>query len=110
MEYDWFLRLHLAGGRGVHLPGLIGHMTHDGVSNTDYVRTIREVEAIAVAHGRNPAIARMEAAFRIAKTAVSRPLKGCAAPLYRFARSNINRSYVPMHPVNDGRLGHGRSS
>lgn len=95
MDYDWFLRLHLAGGRGIHLPGLIGHMTHDGVSNIRYIRTIREVEAIAVAYGRHPAVARAEALARIAKTAVSQPVKQVAAPLYPLIRSRINRSYVP---------------
>jgi glycosyltransferase involved in cell wall biosynthesis len=95
MDYDWFLRLHLAGGRGVHLPGLVGHMTHDGVSNIQYVRTICEVEAIAVAHGRTPGLARTEAIFRIAKTAVSQRVKQVAAPLYPLIRSKINRSYVP---------------
>ncbi|WP_119462690.1 glycosyltransferase family 2 protein [Rhodospirillaceae bacterium SYSU D60014] len=100
MDYDWFLRLHVAGGRGVHLPGLIGHMTHDGISNTRYVRTIREVEAIAVAHGRHPVAARMEALFRIAKTAMSQRMTAVAAPLYRLVRSRINASYVPIHTVD----------
>jgi glycosyltransferase involved in cell wall biosynthesis len=93
MDYDWFLRLHLAGGRGVYLPDLVGHMNHDGVSNAAYLRTSREVEAIAVDHGRNRHLARLESAARMLKTSVGRQFKGPARPLYRLIRSQINRSY-----------------
>jgi glycosyltransferase involved in cell wall biosynthesis len=96
MDYDWFLRLHLAGGRGVYLADLVGHMNHDGVSNIDYLRTFREVEAIAVAHGRNRHVARLETVARALKTTVGRQLKGPARPLYRWIRSHINRSYSPF--------------
>jgi glycosyltransferase involved in cell wall biosynthesis len=96
MDYDWFLRLHLAGGRGVYLPDLVGHMNYDGVSNAAYLRTSREVEAIAVAHGHNRHLARLESAARMLKTSIGRQLKGPARPLYRLIRSHINRSYSPL--------------
>jgi glycosyltransferase involved in cell wall biosynthesis len=96
MDYDWFLRLHLAGGRGVHVRGLVGHMNHDGVSNIDYARTFREVEAIAVRHGRNAKLARIERICRLVKTRTARQLRGPAQPLYRIIRRHINRSYVPI--------------
>jgi glycosyltransferase involved in cell wall biosynthesis len=96
MDYDWFLRLHLAGGRGRYLPDLVGHMNHDGVSNLAYLRTSREVEAIAVAHGRNRHLARLEGAARMLKTSIGRQFKGPARPLYRLIRSHINRSYRPL--------------
>jgi GT2 family glycosyltransferase len=93
MDYDWFLRLHLAGGRGAYVPDLMGHMNHDGVSNGDYLRTFREVEAIAVAHGRNRHLARLETVGRALKTTIGRQLKGPAHPIYRLIRGQINRSY-----------------
>jgi hypothetical protein len=96
MDYDWFLRLHLAGGRGAYLPDLVGHMNHDGVSNAEYLRTLREVEAIAVAHGRDPRLARLESLGRALKTSIGRQLRGPARPIYRFVRSHINRSYSPL--------------
>jgi glycosyltransferase involved in cell wall biosynthesis len=96
MDYDWFLRLHLAGGRGVYLPELVGHMNHDGVSNAAYLRTVREVETIAVAHGRNRHLARLETVARALKTSIGRQLKGPARPLYRLVRSHINPSYSPL--------------
>jgi GT2 family glycosyltransferase len=101
MDYDWFLRLHLAGGRGVYLPDLVGHMNHDGISNTAYLRTFREVEAIAVAHGRNRHVARLERLTRALKTSIGRQLQGPARPLYRLIRSHINRSYSPLRAGED---------
>ena len=97
MDYDWFLRLHLAGGRGIYLPGLVGHMNHDGVSNNQYWRTFREVEAIAVAHGRHRGVARLETSLRLLKTGISRQLRGPAQPLYRAIRKTINQSYKPLY-------------
>jgi GT2 family glycosyltransferase len=96
MDYDWFLRLHLAGGQGVYLPHLVGHMGHDGISNADYLRTSREVAAIAAAHGRNRLLARVEHAGRVLKTSIGRRLTGPARPLYRLLRRHINRSYSPL--------------
>jgi glycosyltransferase involved in cell wall biosynthesis len=101
MDYDWFLRLHLAGGRGVYLPDLVGHMNHDGVSNAAYLRTSREVETIAVAHGRNRHLARLESAARMLKTSVGRQFRGPARPLYRLIRSHLNRSYSPLGAGED---------
>jgi glycosyltransferase involved in cell wall biosynthesis len=101
MDYDWFLRLHLVGGRGVHLPELVGHMNYDGVSSTDYMRTCREVEAIAVAHGRNRHLARLETVGRALKTSIGRQLKGPARPIYRLVRRHINRSYSPLDAAGD---------
>jgi len=61
MDYDWFLRLHRAKGLGTYRSTIVGHMTHGGVSNRQFMRTIDEVKMIAVAHGRNHALASLEA-------------------------------------------------
>jgi len=95
MDYDWLLRLHRAGGRGVYCPAILGHMTHAGVSNRQFRRTIEEVKTIAVAHGRGRFLAMAEAHARYMKTAASHPLKRHARPLYRLIRRLINRSYEP---------------
>ena len=93
MEYDWFLRLHRSGGVGVHDPSILGHMTHDGISNVQFRRTIDEVRRISVAHGRPAALAAMEAFVRRSKTTLGFRVKRHAFPLYQFIRANINRSY-----------------
>ena len=93
MDYDWFLRLHRAGGRGVYDPSIIAHMNHAGVSNLQFRRTIREVESIAVAHGRPRVLARTETLLRLGKTGLSQSVKRRARPLYDAVRRTINPSY-----------------
>ena len=96
MDYDWFLRVHRAGGRGVHDPAILGHMNHDGVSNTQYLRTIDEVAAIAAAHGRALPLVKAERLFRITKIRTGRLVKGRMAPAYRLARRLLNPAYRPV--------------
>jgi glycosyltransferase involved in cell wall biosynthesis len=96
MDYDWLLRLHCAGARGVYCPDVVGHMTHDGVSNLQFARTIEEVRRIVIAHGRDPVVAALEANFRRVKTQIAQPVKRRGAPLYRLVRRTINPSYRPV--------------
>lgn len=96
MDYDWLLRLHRAGGKGAYSPAILGHMTHAGVSNRQFKRTIDEVKAIAIAHGRSRLLAGAEARARYLKTAASGPIKRHARPLYQLVRRVINPSYRPI--------------
>jgi glycosyltransferase involved in cell wall biosynthesis len=93
MDYDWFLRLHLNGGRGIYDPQIVGHMTHDGISNIAFHQTIREVQAIAIAHGRASVPAGLEAAVQHLKMEVGRWTRRHSRPLYELVRQKINRSY-----------------
>ena len=96
MDYDWLLRVHESGARGFYCPQLSANMTHDGVSNLQFRRTIEEVRQIVIAHGRNPLLAGAEARLRYWKTKLSQPIKRHGAPLYRLIRKSINRSYKPL--------------
>jgi glycosyltransferase involved in cell wall biosynthesis len=96
MDYDWLLRLHRAGGSGVYNGDILAYMSHDGVSNTHFRKTIREVQRIAVEHGRSPLLAEIEADGRLAKTALGREARHRAHPLYHRIRQIINRSYVAL--------------
>ena len=96
MDYDWFLRLHRAGGRGVYDSQIVAHMTHDGVSNLQFARTIEEVRHIVVSHGRNSAVAALEAKLRQWKTAIAQPVKRRGQPLYHLVRRAINPAYRPV--------------
>ena len=93
MDYDWFMRLHSERGRGVYDPRIRGNMNHDGISNRQFHRTIRELRAIAVEHGRNPWLADVEAAVRHAKVATGRCIKERARPLYDLVRWYTNPSF-----------------
>lgn len=96
MDYDWFYRVHLAGGVGAYGPEIVGHMTWAGVSNTQFARTIEEVRRVAVDQGRNPLVAGAEAQFRYWKTASSHVVKSRARPLYDLVRKTINPSFRPL--------------
>jgi glycosyltransferase involved in cell wall biosynthesis len=95
MDYDWLLRLHRAGGRGIYCPGVVGHMTHAGVSNRQFARTIEEVRQIVIAYGRHPLLAGLEARARLLKTAAAQPIKRHFHPFYTLIRRTINQSYRP---------------
>jgi glycosyltransferase len=99
MEYDWFLRLHEAGGWGCYDPALLGHMTHEGISNRQFLRTIDEVRRVSVAHGRLAVLARIEAMLRSAKTATSFFVRQRSDWAYRRVRRAINRSYRPIRRI-----------
>ena len=99
MDYDWLLRLHCAGGRGIYCPDVVAHMTHDGVSNLQFTRTIEEVRRIVISQGRNPLIAGMEAGFRRIKTTLAQPIKRNGKPLYQLVRRTINPSYSPVRAL-----------
>lgn len=96
MDYDWFLRLHRAGGHGVYEPRLCGHMNHDGVSNTRFDRTMAEVCTISIENGYNPVLAHVEKHFQTTKIKIGRMVKERALPLYRLVRKTINPAFRPL--------------
>jgi hypothetical protein len=96
MEYDWLQRVQRCGGLGVHDAGIVGHMTHEGVSNIAFRRTAREVRDIAIAYGQNPLKAHIRAELNIAKTALSHHVRARSPRLYETLRGRINRAYVPV--------------
>lgn len=94
MDYDWVLRAHLAGHRGIHSKKIIGHMTLAGTSDRQFVRGLTEVRKIAVSHGQNPAIAWPLFGIRVMKGMTQRRLhRHAPASLYRLLRAWINRDY-----------------
>jgi GT2 family glycosyltransferase len=93
MDYDWFLRLHNAGGCGAYNSAIIAHMNHAGVSNLQFRQTVAEVERIAIAHGRSPTLARLERLIRTGKTIISQKVKQRSRPVYDRIRGLLNDSY-----------------
>jgi glycosyltransferase involved in cell wall biosynthesis len=99
MDYDWLLRVHRAGLRGIHAPEVVGHMTLAGVSDRDYLRALGEVRAIAIAHGEPAARAWPLYLYRVAKGTAQRALRRAApAGLYDLLRRRVNPSYEPYRP------------
>jgi glycosyltransferase involved in cell wall biosynthesis len=53
MDYDWLLRIHLAGVRGFYSDSLIVHMNAGGLSDAHAYGSFREVKNISIKHGFN---------------------------------------------------------
>jgi glycosyltransferase involved in cell wall biosynthesis len=96
MEYDWFLRLHQTGARGVHDGRIVCHMTHEGVSNRRFARTLAEVRQISVKYGRSALAARFDEVLRLVKVRASFLVRGRSERIYRFVRRTINPSYKSL--------------
>jgi glycosyltransferase involved in cell wall biosynthesis len=96
MDYDWLARAHSCGARGAYDPRIVAHMSIEGRSVLLFRQTAREVRRIAVEHGRNRAMAGLEYQYRVAKTAMSKPVKRSCKPLYDVVRSTINPAYRPL--------------
>ncbi|MGH6945418.1 MAG: glycosyltransferase family 2 protein, partial [Geminicoccaceae bacterium] len=96
MDYDWLLRAHRVGARGVYEPAVVGHMSLAGTSDRDYVRALAEVRDIAMRHDQPGARAWPLFGYRVAKGAAQRALRRLApAALYDLLRRRVNPSYQP---------------
>lgn len=96
MDYEWLLRLHRAGGRGVHDPAINAFMATGGTALRNMERTMREVRDIAISGGRPRSLAEAEMRMRIAKTRLSYLVQRRAQPAYRLIRSLLNKSFEPI--------------
>lgn len=92
MDYDWLLRVHLGGARGVHVPGLVGHLGGGGASDSGYLGALRESHAISVAHGYPPHRAAALFGLRCARGWLRRTLeRGLPPRLRALPRRLANR-------------------
>lgn len=67
MDYDWLLRIHRAGERGIYVPGPGAIMFGGGVSDRRSYQAFAEVRDISIRHGCSPAFARTYFLARCAK-------------------------------------------
>ena len=51
MDYDFLLRVHRAGEKGLYVPGLRVHMTTGGFATREALRSFKEVRDISIRHG-----------------------------------------------------------
>jgi GT2 family glycosyltransferase len=94
MDYDWLLRAHRAGHRGVYVPGLVGHMTLAGASDRRFIQGLAEVRQIAIAHGLPRPLAYGLFGCRAVKGFGRRALRRLApASLYHRLRAAVHRGY-----------------
>ncbi len=94
MDYEWLLRLHVAGGRGRYVSGLLGHMRVGGASDVALIDALSEVRTIAMRYGQPAFWAHALFGLRVAKAVAGRALERWAPRLvYHLARGLMNRQY-----------------
>ena len=50
MDYEWLLRVHRRGARGVYVSSITSHMENTGISNKQILGSLQEVRRAAVLH------------------------------------------------------------
>jgi len=48
MDYEWLLRLHKQGGKGIYVQNLDGHMRVHGTSDISHIKALNEVRQISI--------------------------------------------------------------
>ena len=95
MDYDWLLRAHRAGFRGLYEPALVGHMTLEGVSDQRFRGAFAEVREIAIRHGQPALAAWALYGYRLAKGSARRRLERLLpAGLHDRLRRRVNRQFT----------------
>ena len=94
MDYEWLLRLHKQGGKGMYVKNLTGHMRVLGASDISYLKALGEVRKITIRYGQSVIKADMLYLFRIAKGTIRRSLeKWLPNWFYNRIRGLVNRHY-----------------
>lgn len=97
MDYDWVLRAHLLGYRGVYGPDVLGHMTLAGTSDRRFVEGLAEVRKIAISHGQPAVLAWPLFAGRVVKGLGQRLVqRHMPAAFYERLRGWINPDYQTL--------------
>lgn len=94
MDYEWLLRSHQAGAKGVYVPRLLVHMAMEGRSNADVTAGLAEVRRVSSCYGYPSLLAWLRFALRWSKTRVRQNLEArlsrrCIVMLRRL----VNRHY-----------------
>jgi glycosyltransferase involved in cell wall biosynthesis len=94
MDYEWFLRVAVLGGRGLYVSTIASHMSLAGISDREFNRSLIEVRAISVAYGYPAALAALRFYFRVCKGMARRILaKTIPTPVYERIREFANPDY-----------------
>lgn len=97
MDYEFLLRLHRAGCRGVHDPRMVGHMSLAGASDAQSRRALAEVRDISLRHGATRASAWARFFFRLAKGDIRRILERLLpASAAHALRRRVNRQFAGL--------------
>ncbi|MHB1050019.1 MAG: glycosyltransferase family 2 protein [Bacteroidota bacterium] len=67
MDYDWILRIHKAGLKGIYSSDIVVHTQAGGISDAQRLRAFRECRDISIHHGKNRIFAYCYYGMRILK-------------------------------------------
>jgi glycosyltransferase involved in cell wall biosynthesis len=95
MDYEWILRVHKGGGRGVYDPRILANLSLGGVSHRQFCGSEREVRDTAIMYGRSPTAAELEYRYHVVKTTLGRLLMRRTRPVYDRVRAWINPHFSP---------------
>jgi glycosyltransferase involved in cell wall biosynthesis len=95
MDYEFLLRLHRSGCRGIYEPRMLGHMSLAGASDAFSGRALAEVRDISIRHGGSPVRAWLRYGFRLAKGHTRRGLEHVLPGIVlSHLRSVVNKNYT----------------
>ena len=95
MDYEWVLRLHINGGKGIYVKDVVGHMGLGGTSDVSYLKALREVRDIAARYGRPGWLVELEYRYRVLKGAGRRFLeRHLPKGLFHRLRNVFNPRYA----------------
>lgn len=95
MDYEWILRLHRSGGRGVYDPRILTCLGLGGISQRQYRGSEREVRDTSIMYGRSAAAAEFDYRYNVMKTTLGRFVMHRTRPVYDRVRSWINPHFSP---------------
>lgn len=97
MDYEFLLRLHRAGCRGIYDPRMLGHMSLAGASDAQSNQALAEVRDISVRHGASRFGAWLRYFFRLAKGEMRRTLERLLpVSTSQALRRRVNRQFAGL--------------
>lgn len=91
MDYDWLLRAHAGGFRGIHAPDVTGHMTAGGAADRGWRAALVEVMRVSRRHGCPASTALSLLLYRLVKGGSRRALLRLgASALHDRIRRRLN--------------------
>jgi glycosyltransferase involved in cell wall biosynthesis len=94
MDFEWLLRGYQKGCIGVYAPGLMGHMSMEGISHRNFSQSLKEVRDVSIHYGYPASLARLRYLVRNLKIRTRLALQKLVAPkVYDWLRHKINHHY-----------------
>jgi glycosyltransferase involved in cell wall biosynthesis len=97
MDYEWLVRVHRSGAKGVHVPGMTSHMSMEGVSHRNYLQGLREVRDVSVTYGYPRPLAHVRYLIRRLRIQIRMAVHRFAPkPVYDWVRKKMNPHYTTI--------------